>query len=120
MIGVHEITPFPPPASSILDQGNHPSRPGPGPGCCDTSSFDEARTKCAAVLTEEHQKYIAALRLKISALSKGSKAWWRLNRELLSKRSKCSSIPPLRDGETWLNESKKKADLFAKTFAAKA
>ena len=35
-----------------------------------TSSFDEARTKCAVVLTEEHQKYIAALRLKIFALDR--------------------------------------------------
>ena len=38
-----------------------------------TSTFDEARTKCAAVLTEEHQKYIAVLRLKISASDKGAK-----------------------------------------------
>ena len=53
-------------------------------------------------------------------MKKGSKEWWRLNRELLQKKTKCSSIPPLRDGEVWINGSKEKADLFAKNFSEKS
>ena len=39
---------------------------------------------------------------------------------MLSKKTKCSSIPPLRDGTKWVNDPKDKADLFAKTFDTKA
>ncbi len=60
------------------------------------------------------------LKEKISKLKKGSKQYWRLNRELQCKISRCSSIPPLRDGTLWVNISKDKADVFAKTFAAEA
>ena len=43
-----------------------------------------------------------------------------MNRELLEKRTKCSSIPPLRDGKAWVNSSKDKANLFAATFKEKS
>ena len=56
----------------------------------------------------------------LEKLKKGSKEWWRLNRELLDKKSKCSSIPPLRDQDAWVNGSKEKANLFAQTFHSKA
>ena len=59
-------------------------------------------------------------REKKTQLKKGSKQYWRLNRELLCKKCRCSSIPPLRDGTLWVNSSKDKADVFDKTFAAKA
>ena len=85
-----------------------------------TDSFTEARKRCAQVLTQEHQVHIGKVRKKIAKLKKGSKAYWRLNRELLNKKTKCSSIPPLRDGNKWVNDPKDKADLFAKTFDAKA
>jgi len=61
-------------------------------------SFDTQRDLCTRVLTEEYQKHLLELKTKIATLKKGSKQWWRLNRELLEKKSKCSSIPPLRDG----------------------
>jgi len=49
-----------------------------------------------------------------------SKQWWKLNRQLLNKKAKMSSIPPLRESATWINDAKGKADLFARTFAGKA
>ena len=85
-----------------------------------TDSFIEARKRCAQVLAQEHQAHIGKVRKKIAKLKKGSKAYWKLNRELLNKKTKCSSIPPLRDGNKWVNDPKDKADLFAKTFEAKA
>ena len=85
-----------------------------------TPSFDTQRDLCTRVLTEEYQKHLLELKTKIANLKKGSKQWWRLNRELIEKKSKCSSIPPLRDGTAWVNTSKEKADLFATTFAGKA
>ena len=60
------------------------------------------------------------LRAKIATLKRGSKQWWSLNRELLNKKAKISSIPPLRDGPNWLADPKEKANLFAKTFSDKA
>ena len=86
----------------------------------DTPSFEDARSSCAQVLAAEYQKHISDLKTKINALPKGSKKWWKLNRQLLEKRSKLSSIPPLKDGTKWLHDPKEKADLFARTFAKKA
>ena len=82
-------------------------------------SYDDKRDQCPRIMVEEHLKYIAKLKTQIAKLKKGSKQWWRLNRQLLNKRAKLSSVPPLRDGTTWVNTSKDKADLFAKTFSAK-
>ena len=83
-------------------------------------NFNEIRNQCKAILNEEYHKYVKKLKDRISNLQKGSKEWWRLNRELFQKKTKCSSIPPLRDGEVWINGSKEKADLFAKTFLEKS
>jgi len=85
-----------------------------------TPAFEAKRQLCAQVLAEEYQRHIAKLKEKISNLTKGSKQWWRLNRELLDKKSKISSIPPLRDGAAWVNDSKSKANLLAQTFDNKA
>ena len=57
------------------------------------------------------------LRREIATLSRGIKQWWKLNRELLNKKAKLTSIPPLRDGDTWLADAREKANLFARTFA---
>ena len=57
---------------------------------------------------------------KISNLKKGIKEWWRLNWELLRKKAKCSSVPPVRDEGRWVNDSKGKAALTTKSFDAKA
>ena len=39
---------------------------------------------------------------------------------MLEKKTKCSSIPPLRHGNEWIDDSKAKADLFARTFQEKS
>ena len=57
---------------------------------------------------------------KIAQLKRSSKQWWQLYRELLQRKTKCSTIPPLRKDQTWVEEPKQKADLFAETFAQKA
>ena len=85
-----------------------------------SDTFDEKRSECARVLTEEYQRYSDRLREKLASLKKGSKEWWRLNRELLERKAKCSSIPPLRDGNEWIETSKGKANLIAKTLQEKA
>ena len=88
--------------------------------CEGTDQFIEAQAKCAQVLTEEYQKYLADLKEKIAGLSKSSKQWWRLNRELLNKKAQTTSIPPLKSGDNWLSDSKAKADAFAETFTRKS
>ena len=40
------------------------------------ASFEDQREKCAGVLAEEHQKYVATLKEQISKLKKGSKQYW--------------------------------------------
>ena len=62
----------------------------------DPDEFKKHSAVCSRVLAEEYQKHVAVLKGKIASLPKGSKAWWRLNRELLDKKGKLSSIPPLR------------------------
>ena len=85
-----------------------------------TTNFEDARLPCSRILSIEYQNYVAKLKKKISELSKGSKQWWRLNRELLEKKCKLSSIPPLRKDGQWISESKDKANLFAEMFDSKA
>ena len=85
-----------------------------------SDDFKDAQAECGKTLTEEYQKYVVKLKEKIATLKRGSKQWWKLNRELLDKKKKISSIPPLRDGSTWLANGKDKADLFAKTFSEKS
>ena len=85
-----------------------------------TEAFDAKRKACSQVLAEEYGRHVTTLKEKIASLKKGSKQWWRLNRELLDKKSKLSSIPPLRDGTSWVDDSKSKANLLARNFEAKA
>ena len=83
----------------------------------DTVEYNQAREASNTIFKEEYLAYVARLRLKISQLPKGSKAWWKLNRELLNRQSKVASIPPLRnlDGE-WVTDPREKAELLAETF----
>ena len=85
-----------------------------------TERFETERAKCAQTLAEEKAKYVQELKDKLATLPKSSKQWWRINRELLQRRAKLSSIPTLREGDQWLTDAKAKADAFARTFAAKA
>ena len=83
-------------------------------------SFAEAQQHCSEVLAEEHQIHVEALRVKMAALSRSDKQWWKLNRELLHEQGKFTSISPLRDQAGWVTDSKQKANLFAQNFASKA
>ena len=68
----------------------------------DIGDFDYKRRACAQAMPEEYQKYLDDLKAKISSLKRGSKQWWKLNRELLQRKIKCSSIPPLRHEGAWV------------------
>ena len=83
-------------------------------------TYAAAQQHCSQVLAEEYQIHVEALRVKMAALSRSDKRWWKLNRDLLHKQTKVTSISPLRDEAIWITDSKQKANLFAKTFASKA
>ena len=84
-----------------------------------SEQYEEKSKRCSEVLQEERSKYTEKLKAKLASLPRSSKQWWRINRELLQRKAKISSIPPLRDGTTWLMNAKEKADAFAKTFVSK-
>ena len=84
-----------------------------------SDNFLSASSQCTQVLFEERQKYVEKLKVKLAALPKGSKQWWRINRELLHRKANISAIPPLKDGTCWFTDAKAKADVFAKKFASK-
>ena len=84
-----------------------------------SEQFDSERAKCMQVLGEEKARYVDELKTKIANLPKSSKAWWRLNRELLHRKAKLSSIPTLKEDNTWISDPKAKADSFACTFVSK-
>ena len=84
-----------------------------------TDSFPAAQLHCDTVLREERAKYVEALKQKLATLSRSSKQWWKINRELLHRKATVASIPPLREDAQWLTNAKDKANAFAKTFSAK-
>ena len=90
--------------------------------CLATSRDDflEKQRRCAEVLSRKFKEYHEALKDRIRNLKKSSKLLWKLNRELLCRKSKCTSIPPLkaRDGSWCLNPTDK-ANLLASTFQGK-
>ena len=81
--------------------------------------YQSMRDSCADTLREEHKHYLSDLRSKIADLPRGSKKWWSLNRELLDKKSRVVSIPPLLDDGQWVLDSHDKANTFAKAFSSK-
>ena len=85
-----------------------------------TTNFEQQRHVCAQILREERQQYISKLREKIEQLPKNSKAWWKLNQELLHGKRKIFSIPPLKSEGNWITDSHAKANLFAKELLAKS
>jgi len=60
------------------------------------------------------------LKVKLANLPRRSKQWWCICQELLHKKTRIYCIPSLRDGASWLDDAKNKADVFAKKFAEKA
>ena len=84
-----------------------------------SENYESKCKDCSDILLEERQKYVNKLKEKLSSLSRSSKQWWRINRELMHRKMKISSIPPLRDENTWILDAKGKANAFAKVFTAK-
>lgn len=85
-----------------------------------TPSFATVAEECRKVVAEEYRLHISKLRAKIAGLKRGSKKWWSLNRQLLNKKSKTASIPPLKNSrEEWVTEPARKAELLSEVFDAK-
>ena len=76
--------------------------------------------ECSRIILEERNHWINRQRHELKTLPRGSKAWWRKEKQLQQVCQKQSSIPALRglDG-AWVRESQTKADLLAQTFMAK-
>jgi len=85
-----------------------------------TINFSEEQQRCTKTLNEERALYTQRVKEKLAALPRSSKAWWRLNRELLRRRAQVSSIPALREGTAWLHDAKHKANAFARVFDSKS
>ena len=45
-----------------------------------TDGYDAISKSCGDVLRDERQKYVERLKAKMTALPRGSKQWWRINR----------------------------------------
>ena len=84
-----------------------------------TPDYEKARDSCALVLQNAYRVYRQELRLKISELLRGSKKWWALNRELLHKKGRTSSMPPLRHDGDWILDAATKASTLATTWYSK-
>ena len=84
-----------------------------------TDTFVQENQKCTEILHQERAKYVESLKKKLASLPRSNKQWWRINRELLNRKCKLSSVPPLRDDDAWISDAKAKADSFAKCFASK-
>ena len=85
------------------------------------NEFRARELECNAVLKTSFLAYQAELKSRILNLTKASKEWWRLNRELLNRKAKHGTIPPLKtsDGK-WVLQPGEKADLLARTFREKS
>ncbi len=57
-----------------------------------TPGFPAAAERCRQVLVDEYKAYRQRTREKLSSLPRGSKAWWRHDRELLDRKAEISSI----------------------------
>ena len=84
-----------------------------------TREFALESRACNEVLQGAFVAYRQSLRERILGLLLHSKDWWRLNKELLHRKSKSWSIPPLKADGHWILEAKGKANVLAKVFASK-
>ena len=86
-----------------------------------SDSYHEKERQCREIIAEEYRFYTQRLKRKISGLPRGSKRWWSLNRQLLHKTTKTTSIPPLKTADgRWITDPEEKAQLLSDTFAAKS
>ena len=85
-----------------------------------TDEFLDKQKLCAAVLSRKFQTYQESLKVCIRSLPRSSKVLWEPNRELLNRKTKCATVPPLKtkDG-TWCLKPTENANLLAQTFQKK-
>ena len=84
-----------------------------------TCSYDDAANAFSQVLAKEYAAHAIRLRTTLASLPRGSKIWWKLNRELLNRQSRIASIPPLKKDEQWMHTPQDKANSLMDTFATK-
>ena len=86
-----------------------------------TPEHEEKTAICTAIFREELENHIKKLQEQIRTLPRGSKEWWRINKELLHNAPCRTTTPSLRNhtGE-WIHSPKEKANLFRQTFANKS
>ena len=85
-----------------------------------TDTYEGECQRCATILGNAKKEYVEKLKEKLNSLPKGSKRYWSLNRELLHRKARISTIPTLKDGGQWVSDPKSKANVFARTFASKS
>ena len=86
-----------------------------------TEVYTEAARACREIFQEEYLKHTEALKERLRTLPRGSKLWWRLNRELLHNTPCRQAVPSLKDEKgDWVHNAKGKAELFRKTFQEKS
>ena len=85
-----------------------------------TDEFLEKERICSDVLTVAYLRHQRELRERLLGLGYSSKEWWRVNRELLNRKTKVSTIPSLKDDlGQWILSPIEKANLLARKFEAK-
>ena len=86
-----------------------------------TPAQGEASSKCSRGMLDQFYLYVDTVKTKLSKLKRGSKAWWKISKQLMMKSTSPCSIPALRhvDGKTWARTKKEKAELLVDTFAKK-
>ncbi len=85
------------------------------------AEFAQRSLACSDTLTKAFLEYQHKLKTKIAELPRTSKEWWKHNRELLNRKTKASTIAPLKNQRgQWVVDPKGKADLLAETFQEKS
>ena len=71
-------------------------------------------------MKKEYDKWVHQTHSNLTDMKQGSKAWWKLERQLQQQKQKCCSIPALKHGKKeWVRDSTGKANLLAKTLSGK-
>ena len=93
-----------------------------------TEREKEAVEACSAGLLEEYKAYVDRVHAEMTKMLAGSRKFWKRSSELSNQKCKTCSVPALKDSEgvlgedskgKWYTQANDKANLFAKTFAAK-
>ena len=81
--------------------------------------FQVVCARCSEILFEEYLAYVQSMRDKLLGQKRGSKQWWKISNDIMDKQSKCATVPALKTDGGWAHDAESKANVLAKTFAAK-